>query len=138
MIITDIVPSRARLNSERYDIVDVLLPSLLTMSLLLRLRPVMTQAQVILPLPALRDSNSSDEEDEEEVNEPESLPDHNFDIKKSVWKSGPKKGEEKVQVSLIIENHTFMLLSLVILVKQRKPLYLPFKTVGTLRHLLHE
>ena len=51
----------------------------------------MTQAQVILPLPALRDSNSSDEEDEEEVNEPESLPDHNFDIKKSVWKSGPKK-----------------------------------------------
>ena len=47
------------------------------------------------------------EDNEEVIDELESLPDHEFDIKKTVWKTGPKKGQEKIQVSLIIGNHTF-------------------------------
>ena len=42
------------------------------------------------------------EDNEEVIDELESLPDHEFDIKKTVWKTGPKKGQEKIQVSLII------------------------------------
>ena len=71
----------------------------------------MTQAQLPnCPLPVMIVSDD-EEEDEEEIEEPESeplpLPDHHFEFKKSVCKSGPKKGEEQNKVSLIIENHTF-------------------------------
>ena len=72
----------------------------------------MAQAQVLMPRlieANFEDSFSEDEEDGGEINEEESesLPDHQFDIKRCLWKSGSRKGEEKVQVSLIIGNHTF-------------------------------
>ena len=44
-----------------------------------------------------------DEPEHEEIDEPEQLPDHRFDIKRGVWKTGVKKGQEKV--SLIIHRY---------------------------------
>ena len=64
-------------------------------------------AQAMLP-GCLTDANSEDfSDEEEEINEVVPLPDHHFEIKKCFWKSGPRKGEEKIQVSLIIDNYTF-------------------------------
>ena len=60
----------------------------------------MAQAQVLMPRlieANFEDSFSEDEEDGGEINEEESesLPDYQFDIKRCLWKSGSRKGEEK-------------------------------------------